>query len=105
MDSTNSPDKPRNMFDPSRHGLWPRFVTKDDESPTGARVDTRAWNSAVEDGRYVGDCRFCGAHMRPQPTETHNRVVWYTATCVNCGKEIAAPNGDLARFGKKRAYR
>lgn len=96
-DSSNTPDKARNTFDPDQHGLWPRFVVRDPDDSRKLSVDTRLWNQTVEVGGYVGDCRHCGAHLRPLATEVFNKIMWYTARCVSCSAEIAAPNGDISR--------
>lgn len=104
MDSSNSPDGRRN-FDPDQHGLWPRFVVRDPDDPKKLTVDTRLWNQTVELGGYVGDCRRCGASLRPMATEVFSKITWYTARCVSCSAEIAAPNGDISRPHRRKGWR
>lgn len=89
------PTKPATtFFDANRYRLFSRFVVQDKD---GVRIETRAWNRAVELGELVGECRQCGSKLKPLPTEAIRHITWYTARCVGCGHEVAAPNGLLVR--------
>ena len=81
-------------FDGLRYGLWRRFVVSQG-TVGGALINTRAWNQAAENGEPVGDCRVCGYHLKANPTGAIGHITWYTAECVNCHHEIAAPNGEI----------
>lgn len=62
------------------------------------------WNRLAERGAVAGTCRRpkCGGLMRPLPTHQEGKTTWYSAECMNCGNEIAAPDGRvLQRSGRR----
>lgn len=90
------------VFDALKYGLWRRFIAGQG-SVGGALLNTRAWNAAAETGDLVGDCRVCGHHLRALPTVRVGRVDWYSAECINCRHEFAAPNGEILLRSSRHA--
>lgn len=88
------------QFDPSKHGLYRRFL-KDDGS-----LNTPSWNRAADGGEHVGTCRECGFYLLGSPTQQDGRITWYSAYCTNpaCGKETAAPNAEYLRRTSRHSH-
>lgn len=72
------------IFDPLTAGLFRQYVTDH-------MIDHGRWLRAVAEHAFVGECRNCGAKLRPEPPEDHGGIKWYEAACVSCGKIVAAP--------------
>ncbi len=85
-------------FDWRRAGLFGKLVQH-------GSIRSDEWRRAVADGSFVGTCRVCGGFLRPdapQADESRTSVEWYTAACVLCGHEYAAPNGNT--LGKRHLF-
>lgn len=54
-------------------------------------VNPDAWAAAVDAGDIVGECRRCDGFMRAVACPAADRTKWFTAQCMNCGADIAAP--------------
>lgn len=85
----HTPDTPR--FDALSHGLWRRVLAGD------GMINTAMWNRARAERGFVGTCRECGGHLAPEPVTTVGQVEWYTAACISCGHEVAAPGARILR--------
>lgn len=84
-------------FNPEAEGLWKRVLEDD-----GLHIKLGAWNRARAEGSFVGTCRRCGGHLRPEPTDVPGPdddmstiAEWLQATCVRCGHEFVAPDGKV----------
>lgn len=62
------------------------------------------WNRLAERGGIVGNCRQpkCGGLLKALPTHEDGKRTWYGAECLNCGHEIAAPDGKVLRRSSRR---
>lgn len=80
------PDQQAMIFDPLKAGLFDRYITGD------MWIDHARWLRAVAEHSVIGECRACGAHLRPVgPPEDHGGITWYEAMCTSCQKVYAAP--------------
>jgi hypothetical protein len=60
---------------------------------SGHHVDHNKWLRACAERGFVGMCRECGNHLKPEtPTQGGALgLTWYQTVCVGCGKQTAAP--------------
>jgi len=64
----------------------------------GGFVRHDRWKRAIATGEVIGTCRACGGYLVPDdpPVVDTNPVQWFTARCLDCGHEVAAPGGRVA---------
>lgn len=81
-----------------KHGLSHRLIDNQDFIHSGE------WNRLAERGGIVGTCRRpkCGGLMKGLPTHQEGKLTWYSAECLNCGAEIAAPDGKTLQRSTRR---
>ncbi|MET8908368.1 hypothetical protein [Micromonospora sp. NPDC004551] len=77
-------------------GLWARFVDAD------GLIIHSLWMRACAEQTYVGTCRRCGDHLRPErPMQVTATRQDYEARCVRpigtCGWTCNAPGGRVFR--------
>jgi len=91
-------DEPRQpRFDALAHRLWTRVVDSD-------LINTFTWNRTRAESGFVGTCRLCGGHLRPEPSDPAvAHVEWLEATCMLCGKTIVSPNGRTLRRSSRHS--
>jgi hypothetical protein len=79
-------------MDRDEGGLWSSMTY-------GGRIRQEKWRSAAATGEVIGTCRDCGGWMIPDdPTYNDEApLVWFTARCLDCGHEVASPEGRLSR--------
>lgn len=56
------------------------------------------WKRAAGTGEVIGTCRECGGYLVPDdpPVVETAPVQWFTARCLDCQHEVAAPGGRVA---------
>jgi hypothetical protein len=64
-------------------GIWPRYRT-------GGRINAAPWHHALSAAELVGTCR-CGGYLKPGRPYAVDRILWYPATCLRCGQDVANP--------------
>lgn len=74
------PDEHQPPFDPTKHGLWDRYVTAGQDGE--AWIDHAAWMRACATGEFVGTCRQCGDYLVPvRPEDVTATRTDYEARC------------------------
>lgn len=59
----------------------------------GGRIHDGAWRTAIALHEHVGSCG-CGGQLKPgEPDSGSRHVVFYPATCNQCGHEVVTPGG------------
>lgn len=83
---------------PPSRGISQALVGADDTLVSKVR-----WNELAGIHAIVGTCPGCGGGLKAMPSDRYDHggedghVTWYEAACVQCGKEVAAPNGRVFR--------
>lgn len=81
-----------------RGGIQAAFADTDD-----LLVEKQRWNQLAAMRAVIGQCRACGGDLLAVPPSEHDaqgeddEITWYEASCAQCGKEYAAPNGRVFR--------
>lgn len=81
-----------------KHGLSHRLVDNQDFIHSGE------WNRLAERGGVVGTCRRpkCAGPMKALPTHQAGKLTWFGAECLNCGADIASPDGKVLQRSARR---
>lgn len=81
-----------------KRGISTRLVDNQDF------IHSVEWNRLAERGAIVGTCRRpnCGGLMKGLPTHEEGKIIWYGTECLNCGAQMAAPNGRVLIRSSRR---
>lgn len=66
-----------------RGGIWTRYLA-------AGRINAAPWWHALSAGDLVGTC-VCGGWLKPGKPYAVGRTLWYPATCLQCGQDVANP--------------
>lgn len=83
-------------FDPEAHHLFGWVIDTD-----GLFINIGRWNRARADNSYVGQCRWCGGYLLPEPSDAYSSSPddvcgqWLGAVCISCGQEFVAPDAKV----------
>jgi hypothetical protein len=64
------------------------------------------WKHATATGEVIGTCRECGGYLIPDDvgwTEL-SPMQWFTASCLDCGHEVAAPGGRVLKHRERGGH-
>lgn len=69
----------------------------------GGMIRQDRWEQAKATGEVIGSCRECGGFLVPDDFgwEDESPILWFTARCIECGKEVAAPGGRTLKHRER----
>lgn len=84
------------MTDVKHGGLWSAMVFS-------GMIRVERWHRAVEIGEVIGQCRVCGGYLIPDDIGADDGapVDWFTASCLDCGHEVASPGGRTLKHRER----